>query len=109
MKTIARTILALAITAAAAPSTLAAVSTADAVGACKQQAAAEFAQEGVSTRIKFRSTRRKSGATQVQLQVFPQGSDSFKATCMLNGKTGDVISLARVGGVNEALVQTAER
>jgi hypothetical protein len=109
MRTIYQAVLAMAITAAATPGALAAVSTADAVGACKEQAGIEFTQEGVNTRIKFRGSSRKDGATEVRLQVYPQGSDSFKANCMLDRKTGELLSLAREGAAAANLVQTAER
>ena len=109
MKVIYQAVLAAAITAAAAPGALAGLSTSDAVGLCKTQAGVEFAQDGVNTRIKFRGSRRRSGATEIRLQVYPKGSDSFNATCNLNGKTGEIISLAREGAPADAMVQTAER
>ena len=109
MQVIYQVVLAAAITAAAVPSALAGLSTSDAVGLCKTQAGVEFAQDGVSTRIKFRGLRRHSAATEIRLQVYPKGSDSFNATCKLNGKTGEIISLARAGAPPDAMVQTAER
>ena len=109
MKAIYPAILAAAITAVAAPGALAAVSTADAVGVCKIQAGIDFAPEGVSTRVKFRGSGRNNGATEIRLQIYPQGMDSFKATCSLNRKTGEIISLAREGLPADAEVQTAER
>jgi hypothetical protein len=108
MKVIYQAVLAAGITATA-PSALAGLSTSDAVGLCKAQAGVEFVQDGVNTRIKFQGLRRRSGATEIRLQVYPKGSESFNATCKLNGKTGEIISLARAGAPADALVQTAER
>lgn len=109
MRTIYQAALAIAITVAATPSAMAAISTADAVGACKEQAVAEFAQEGVNTRVKFRGTGRKNGATEVRLQIFPEGAESFRANCTLDRQSGEVLSLAREGSADVNLIQTAER
>ncbi|MCZ6830855.1 MAG: hypothetical protein O7F73_14950 [Gammaproteobacteria bacterium] len=109
MKMIYRAVLAAAITVVAAPSALAGLSTSDAVGVCKAQAGVDLAPQGVDTRIKFRGTGRKSGATEVRLQLYPKGMESFKATCSLDRKTGEIISLAREGDPADAVVQTAGR
>ena len=81
----------------------------DAYGGRDFQAGVDFAPEGVNTRIKFRGTSRNNGATEVRLQVYPQGMDSFKATCSLDRQTGEIISLAREGVATDTEVKTAER
>ena len=97
MKTFVSAALFAAITTAAAPAALAGMSTNEAVTLCKDQAETQFAQEGVDTRVKFKGTKRKDGATQVRLQVYPKGQDSYKATCSLDRKSGELVSLVREG------------
>jgi hypothetical protein len=109
MKAITSAVLVAAITSLSVPAATAAVSTSDAVGACKARIGAELAPEGVSTRIKFRGTGRKNGATEIRMQVYPQGMDSFKATCTLDRQTGVVIAMSPESRPSEAIAQTTER
>jgi hypothetical protein len=109
MNMIYRAVLTTAITAVAAPVAMAGLSTAEVSSLCKAQASAEFAPEGVSTRIKFRGTGRKDGNTEVRVQLYPKGMESFKATCTLDRKTGELVSLSREGMPTEAVARAEER
>lgn len=109
MKALYSAVLTAALTTVVAPTAFAGVSTDDAFAACKSRAGDEFAQEGSATRIKLRGTSRKAGAIQVRLQVYPRGSDSFKATCSMDRQSGEVIMLARDDTPDSNLIQTAER
>lgn len=109
MKALYSAVLTAAITTVVVPGAFAGVSTSDAVGICKAQAAAEFSQAGVNTRVKFRRTGRKDGASEVRLQVYPAGAESFKVTCTMNRQTGEIITLARDDAPGNNLMQTAER
>ena len=109
MKTLYSAVLTAALTTLVVPGALAGISNSNAVSMCKAQAATEFAEEGVQTRVKYRNAGRKDGTTQVRLQVYPKGADSFRATCSMNRKTGQILSLARDDAPDNNLMQTAER
>ena len=109
MKTIYSAVFAAAMATTVASGALAGVSNNDAVTMCKAQAKAEFADQGLDTRIKFRGTNRKDGATVIRLQVYPKGADSFKATCSMNRQTGQILALVRDSAPDENLMMTAKR
>ncbi|MFT5033664.1 MAG: hypothetical protein ACI9OO_001599 [Bacteroidia bacterium] len=61
---------------------------------CKQGALDTFSKEQ-PTRVKFKGVSGPRSAKQVRLQVFRQDGGAFDATCELNTKTGEIISLSR--------------
>lgn len=61
---------------------------------CKAGAMDQFSKMEPS-RVKFKGVSGPRSAKQVRLQVYPQNGDAFAATCELNSKTGEIISLTR--------------
>lgn len=61
---------------------------------CKAGALDRFADTQPS-RIKFKGVSGPRSAKQVRLQVFPETGGAFDATCELNSKTGEILSLTR--------------
>ena len=108
MKALYPTVLAATLSTLAVPAALAGISTSEATGICKAQASAEFAQAGEKMRVKFRGSGRKDGALQIRLQLYPQGADSFKATCDLDRQSGAIIALAREGAPAEGIAQASK-
>jgi hypothetical protein len=94
LKSIYPALLAAAISTLAATGAHAGLSTADAVSLCKAQADTEWASDS-ATRVKFRGSKRNGNATDVKLQLYPQNQDSYKATCSLDRKTGEIIAMSR--------------
>lgn len=77
----------------AAPAT-AGTGVAEMASICKTGALTEFAADQ-PTRVKFKGVSGPRSAKQVRLQVFPQDGGAFDATCELNTKTGEILSLTR--------------
>ena len=94
MKAIYPALLAAAISTVAATGANAGLSTSDAVSLCKAQASSEWQSDQV-TRVKYRGSKRNGKATDIKLQLYPQDQDSYKATCSLDRKTGEIIAMSR--------------
>ena len=105
MKAIYPALLTAAISTVAATGAQAGLSTSDAVSLCKAQAGTEWAEES-ATRVKYRGSKRNGNATDVKLQLYPQGQDSYKATCSLDRKTGKIIAMSRNDVPADALAKS---
>ena len=108
MKTKYQIVLSAALAIGMSPLVHAGLTTAQLFGECKTAASSEFGQADRSARVKLVKLSRAGKQRLLRLHVKPPQESAFNAQCLIDPKSGQVLSLTRKGA-NDDVLRTAER
>jgi hypothetical protein len=107
MQSIRRIVVAAAFAGLVAPLAHAGVSSTEAAVSCKAEAASRYAQGDQLARVKLKGIYGSSALRKVRVQVLPEGSKGFLAICEVDGKSGNIVSLAPQAGQTREVAAAA--